>query len=206
MSTQTDLYDGMLADIYTLTKRPDLDAETNLALRTATNNAHFCDAFPRDCSTMLVQLPTSAYLAQLDLPTLFPGFRGISKIRQLDVNFQPMVFAPDQQIEVIELSDIYDDYGTLRSNVAYVAGDKINIRSVIASHGFTVTWFQAPRVRREQYNSWIAQLYPEIILYWAASIVLDTNGNEQKAAKYMGMTQQIHIPFLKSNFLQGEMR
>ena len=142
----------------------------------------------------------------ISLPTLFPGFRGISKIRQLDINFQPMEIAPESAIEVIELSDIYDDYGALKSNVAYVAGDKINIRSMIVSYGYTVTWFQAPKVRRDLYNSWIAQLYPEIILYWAASIVLDTNGNEEKAAKYMAMTQQIHIPYLKSNFLMGEMR
>jgi len=206
MSYQEQLYDGMLEDIYTLTARRDLDAETELALRTATVNAHLCDAFPRDLFVSQVQLPNAAYMASLNIPTLFPGLRALSQIRPLDSNLQPAVLSPENQIAIIELGDIYDDYGQLKNQVAYLAGDSVNVRSWFNSYGYLVSWFKAPMLRRADYNSWIAQLYPTVIIYWAASIVLDTNGNEAKAKKYMDMTTNIHVPFLKANFLLGELR
>lgn len=206
MSYQEQLYDGLLTDIYALTARPDLEAETELALRTATVNAHLSDAYPRDMFTSQVQLPNASYLSSLDVPSLFPGLRGINKITPLDSNLQPVILSPEDEIKIIELGDIYDDYGQLRNNVVYLAGDSINIRSLLNSYGYIVSWFRSPNLRRSTYNSWIAQVYPTIIVYWAASIVLDTNGNEAKAQKYMKMTSDIHLPFLKANFLFGELR
>lgn len=206
MSYQEQLHDGILEDIYALTARRDLDVETELALRTATVNAHLCDAFPRDLFVSQVQLPNAAYMASLNIPTLFPGLRGLSQIRPLDSQMLPMVLSPENQLEIIELGDIYDDYGQLKNQVVYLAGDSVNVRSFMNCYGFLVSWFKSPLLRRAEYNSWIAQLYPTVIVYWAASIVLDTNGNESKAKKYMDMTTQIHVPFLKSNFLLGELR
>lgn len=206
MSAQTDLYQEMLDDILALTARPDLEVETELALRTATLNAHLTDAYPRDLQSTPVQLPNASYLTQLNIPTLFPKLRGLSKVQALDVNYAPLIVSQEKQISIIELGDIYDEYGALRNNVAYIGGDSINIRSLVNSSGYLVSWFKMPLVRRVEYNSWIAQLYPTIITFWAASLVLETNGNEAKAAKYMQMTQQIHVPFLKQNFLLTEQR
>jgi len=206
MTAQTDLFDAMVADVITLTARPDLDAETALAVRTATNNAHLSDAYARDCRTVSVQLPLTTYVTQLDIPTLFPRMRGLNRVQLLDQYYVPITLSTDEQLRIIELGDLYDSFGSLRDNVAYLAGEKLNIRTFLQGYGFLVTYFLAPNVRRDVYDSWIAQLYPDAILYWAASIVLDTNGNEAKAAKYMAMTQQVHIPFLKSSFLLGELR
>ena len=206
MTYQTELFDSMIGDINSLSGRPDLADETQLALRTATNNAHFCDAFPRDLVTTSVQLPNASYLTQLDLPTQFPKLRGLSQLRPLGADYQPVNLPLDQQIKIIELGDIYDDYGAVKTNIAYLAGDKINIRSLHNSYGFIVDWYKAPLVRREEYNSWIAQLYPDVIVYWAASIVLDISGNEEKATKLMKQVQSVCLPYLKSNFLLGELR
>lgn len=205
MSAATDLYDSMVQDVITLTARPDLEAEVELAMRTATNSAHLTDAYARDYQMLPVQLPNASYQTSLDIPTLFPRLRGLASIQPLDVNNLP-IQSPGNSIEVIELGDIYDDFGAVKNNVAYLAGDKLNIRSSVNSNGYLIGWFSAPNTRRENYSSWIAQLYPDVILYWAASIVLDTNGNEAKAAKYMKMTVELHIPFLKANYLLGELR
>lgn len=206
MSFSSDLFDSMIEDIYALTARPDLEGETMLALRAATNNSHFVDAFPRDMQTVEVLLPIPAYAAQLDIPTLFPRLRGLGEVRVLGTDLLPQSSMAGSRIEIIELGDVYDDYGSLKSNIAYVAGDKVNIRNSQLSYGYIVEAFLAPFVRRESYNSWIAQLYPDVILYWAASLVLSTNGNEEKAAKYMGMVEKQFVPFLKANFLLGATR
>lgn len=206
MSVQTDLFDGMVADIISITNRPDLADETALALRTATVNCHLSDAYARDVQVSSIQLPSPVYVTTLNIATLFPKLRGLSLIQAMDVNYTPIAVTPDSRMEIIELSDVYDSYGALRNNIAYIAGNQINIRCLINSYGFFVTWFNLPEVKRDTYNSWIANIYPDAILYWAASIVLDTNGNEAKAAKLMKFTQEINIPFLKANFLLGEQR
>jgi len=206
MSYQQDLFDAMVNDVITLTARPDLAEETALAVRTATNSAHFSDAYPRDLVTQSVQLPNGSYQTSMNIPTLFPKLRGLSAIKALDVNGAPLAVSADSKIEVIELGDIYDDYETLRNNIAYIAGENVNVRSLTSSYGYLVEWFKAPEVRRDTYNSWIAQLYPDVILYWAASLVLDTNGNEEKANKFMKQVQQIHLPYLRNNFLLGVIR
>lgn len=206
MTVQTDLFDGMVADVISITNRPDLSDETALAVRTATVNCHLSDAYARDVQVSSIQLPAPVYATGLDISALFPKLRGLSLIQAMDVNYQPIEVTPESRMKVIELSDVYDSYGALRNNIAYIAGNQINIRSLVNSYGFFVTWFNLPEVKRDTYNSWIASIYPDAILYWAASIVLDTNGNEAKAAKLMRLTQEVNIPFLKANFLLGEQR
>lgn len=204
MSFQTDLYDKLLADILTLTNRPDLEAETELALRTATINAHHSDFYNRDHRTQLVQLPNPSYNSALDIQNLFPRFRGLETVQLLDVNYIPI---NDPEIEIIEIGDILDsEYRFVKNNVAYVAGTTLNIRSNINSYGYSVGWYSSPQTRREEYNSWIAQLYDPVIVFWGAAIVLGTNGNEEKANRYGKMVEQQMIPYMKANYLVGKAR
>lgn len=207
MTIQTDLFDSMLEDIYTLTNRPDLEAETALALKAATTNAHLTDVYPRDCVTDHVQLPNSAGAVALNISTLFPLMRGISTIRPTDIN--GLALAPNDwnHIEVVELGDIYDpEYGNLRTKIAYISGDSLVVRYPINVNGFIVEWIRAPQTRRELYNSWIAQMAPSVIHYWAGAIILNTNGNEEKARSYFSQVEKFYIPQLKSNFLLGAQR
>lgn len=207
MTIQTDLYDEMLENIITLTNRPDLEGETKLALQSATTNAHLTDVYPRDVTSVQVQLPNGANQLALDTPTLFPRIRGISTVRPLDVNQQVISGDRCNQIEVVELGDIRDpEYGNIRNNIAYMSGDKLIIRAPIQGWGFLVDYVQAPQTRREQYSSWVAQLAPSIIWYWAAALVFSTNGNEEKARNYLSQVEKFYIPQLKSNFLITQSR
>lgn len=206
MTWQTDLYDAMLADVISITNRPDLESETAIALRSATTNAHLTDAYFRDCATTQVQLPNGSNQWGIDIATMFPNFRGCGQVRPTDINQNLVILAPESQINVVEMGDIYDDYGSLRTNIAYVSGSSLVVRSPITSYGLAVEWFQAPNTRRAQYNSWIAQMAPSIIIFWAAGIVLTTNGNEEKARNYLNQVEKFYIPQLKQNFLLGVMR
>lgn len=206
MSAQTDLYDALLQDVLELTKRPDLMEESQIALRTATLSIHGRASFPRDLVTSLVKLPNPAYQVALDIQALFPRLRGLNAVRVVDVNFAP-IDTDVGKIEVVEPNDIYDpEYGSVKNNIAYVAGTSINIRTAIEAYGYIVSYYQLPLVRREEYNSWIAQMSPDAIIYQAASIVFSTNGNEEKAASYQKMVREMLFPELVTNFLTGEMR
>lgn len=206
MTWQTDLYDSMLADVISLTNRPDLEAETAIALRSATTNAHLTDAYFRDCAVTQVQLPNGANQWGIDIPTMFPNFRGCGQVRPADINQNLIILPPEQRIEVVELGDVYDDYGSLRTRIAYCSGSTLVVRSPVTSYGLAVEWFQAPNTRREWYNSWIAQMAPAVIVLWAAAMVFSTNGNEEKAKNYLLQVEKLYIPQLKQNFLLGVMR
>jgi hypothetical protein len=207
MSFQTDLYDEMIDGINMLTNRNDLEGETAIALRAATQNAHLSDTYFRDVVTNNVQLPNTSTQAAIDIPTALPGFRGLIDIRGLDINQQPLWSPGSQQIDVVEMGDIYDpEYGNIKNNIAYVSGDKLIIRYPGSVGGYIFEYLRTPQTKRELYNSWIAQEVPAIILYWAAALVLATNGNEEKSRNYLTQVEKFYIPQLKSNFLFGAQR
>lgn len=207
MTFQTDLWDEMLQDIYSLTNRDDLEAETAIALRTATSNAHLSANYPRDVTVTQVQLPNSSNQVAFDMPTLFPNCRGFLDIKPIDSSFNILPLYQNPLIEIVEMGDIYDpEYKNLRTNIAFVSGAQLVVRCPIQCWGYMIQWSVAPQTRRELYNSWIAQMMPSAILYDAASIVLNTNGNEEKSVRYRKMVDDVYYPQLKSNFLLSAIR
>lgn len=203
MSVQTDLFDSIYNDVVALTNRPDLSAETEIAVRTATLSIHHRASFLRDLVTKPVQLPNSAYNVTLDIQVLLERCRGVSSIIPLGSDFAVV----DHKIDLVEIGDIYDpEYGTMKNDIAYMAGTGLNVRCSLPCYGFVVSYYQSPSTIRESYNSWIAQLAPASIIYTAAAIVLTTNGNEEKAKSYREQVQGIHFPELVSNFSTGAQR
>lgn len=204
MTWNTDLYDSIAQDVMTLTGRPDLADETAVAIRTATTSVHSRAAFPRDLRSDLVKLPNASFQSQLDIQVLLPRFRGVSTIRIVDTQFSPV---ESPEIEIVEPDDIYDPvYRSVRNNIAYVAGTSINIRTALAASGYMIEWYQMPATRREDYNSWIAQIQPDPIVYMAAALVFTTNGNDEKAASYTRIVDRQLFPELLSNFVTSKMR
>lgn len=204
MTAQTDLYDQMLADVYTLTNRPDLEAETAVALRSATISIHSRAAFSRDSTVSVVKIPNAAFIFSIDIQLQLPKLRGVSTVRLLDINYNPVEYP---RIEIREMGDIYDpEYQTLLNNIAYIAGTSLTVRSAVAGYGALVEYFKLPETRRDTYNSWIAQLSPDAIVYSAAAKVLLTNGNEEKGKSYLNLVNNSLVPDLISNFATSEMR
>lgn len=199
MTAQTALYDSILDDVIALTNRPDLTTETGVAIRAATISVHSKAAYPRDLMTQLVKIPNASYLTSIDAQLLLPRLRGLSRIQLVDASYAPLEFP---EIAVIEIDDIRDEeYKVYRNNVAYIAGTAVNVRSTSLGYGFLVEYFQLPNVRRDSYNSWIAQLAPDVIVYTAAALVFATNGNEEKSKSYMSLVNSTLQPEMLANFL-----
>ena len=200
----TALYDSIYNDVVSLTNRPDLSAETAVAVRTATISVHNSAAYPRDIETKPVELSNAVYIAALDAQVLFPRLRGISQIVGLDVDFNPL---ETLVIDVVELRDVRDpEYNTWKTNIAYIAGTAINIRVNTPVYGFIIDYFKTPQVAAALYSSWIAMLAPDAIVYLAASIVLSTNGNEEKSKSYNNFYQTVLKPQLDASYLTSIIR
>lgn len=199
----TSLYTQMVSDVISLTKRSDLEEETAVAVRTATLSVHSGAAFPRDLYTSVVKIPNPSYTVAVDAQSL-PRLRGLSTVRFLDSNYNPIEAI---QVEILELDDLVDPvYKSPKTDVCYSAGTSVNMRASIPIYGALITYFQLPKVRPDQYDSWIAQISPDAIVYVAASIVLGTNGNEEKSANYMRLYEKTLKPELIANFLTSAMR
>lgn len=200
MSLWQEIYD----EVVTLTGRPDLSDETTAAIKTATRRIHLADKFPRDLTSQLVQLPNSAYIVSLDIQSTFPRLRDISNISLCDSEGVPLT---TPLIELRELGDIYDPvYKTLVNNIAYLGGTTLNVRSSVPITALLVEYFQIPIVNPVTYNSWIAQLAPDAIIYTAAALVLVNTGNEEKASAFKNLADRQFIPDLVANFSLTEGR
>ncbi len=177
------LFDDTLAEVYTLTGRPDLVAETKIALRQATLAAHLSEVFPRDRVEIPLTL-TSAQIFQLDIPTYFPNWRSFAYIRPYDLttgSFSDIIIGPDQ---FIAPDGIFDEYLIEKVNVAYVAGNNLNIRLSAAYGGLVVGYYQRPVLTPDAaYESWIAREHPAVVILDAAKRVLDIIGYQEAAAR-----------------------
>lgn len=181
MSVQTDLWDAQINDIITITNRPELNAETQLALRMATLKVHLGDKYVRDLvTTQTALLGTSQTLLQIATSTTLQRFRDVAQVQLLDVNGNLLDYP---EIEIVEPGDIYEvGYtGVRKPYIAWLAGTALNVYAACGMYGAQVVWYQSPNVTRDTYDSWIAQLFPDIIVWEGAMFIWNRTGNEAKA-------------------------
>lgn len=210
MATQQEaLYDSLINDLLTLTKRNDEQETLEVHLRSSTTAAHCLAFFPRDLETAVVKLPNASALTALNVPTLFPRLRSFERVRVLDANYNPLDLP---KIDVIEVGEEYDvNYPSyLKDNVAYQAGSSFNIRCLGNSYGFLVQYYSLPFVTRSQYNSWIAQLMPDVIIQMTLQKFYNDIGKEEDAARKSRLLDDGRgnglVWDLKRNFLLGQAR
>jgi len=174
------LFSDTVDEVYSLTNRPDLVAETALAVRQATLSAHRSDYYLKDLVEILLPL-SSASIFQLDIPSYFPQWRNFKYIRPYNTvgasaaSFFLSSLAPDA---------IFDEYLIEKSNVYYVAGTNLNIKLEAAYDAFIVGYYANPILSPEaSYNSWIATDHSAIITIEATIKVFGMIGYEDAAAR-----------------------
>lgn len=184
MSQFSDLISGP-DGVYSLTGRPDLIAETALAVRQATFAAHRSDFYPRDLiDGVQIAVGTAQNNWQLDIPTFFTNWRAMAYVRPYTVaslSLAPLVLGPEQEIAP---DAILDDYLTEKLNVWYVAGSNLNIKLEAAYDGLLCSYYANPIISPEaNYASWVATDFPAVIILDATRRVLGMIGYEEAAAR-----------------------
>ena len=174
--------DDMLTEVYALTNRPDLVVETKAAVKAATLKAHHSDYYSKDIHEVTVTLGVeeSAYVYSLDIYNRVSNYRALKYIRKLDVG----TAEPAEFIEVVELEELFDSYGVSRTDVCYMAGRNIEIKSSTLFNKIVLACYVSPLVTESAYASWVADLYPYVIVYEAARVVFKTIGYDEQSATY----------------------
>jgi len=190
----------LLADIYTITNRPDLVAETKLALKAATLKAHQSDFYPKDLYETGIQWATPAYIQSLEYRSLIPRWRAFKFLRKLDStgriagDFLPLL-TPEQTV---------DKYNVNREDICYLAGQMLEIRSSTQDHYMLVGCYLQPDVTEAFYTSWIAQDHPYLLVYEAARTLFKTIGFDEQSAQMDRLVQEQFVILKQEVTAYGE--
>jgi hypothetical protein len=173
---------SLVADVMTLTNRPDLVNETNLAVKAATLKAHHKDDFIKDFFEASITWTTADYFQTLDYKSVIPLWRKPRYIRKYAST--PGVF-----FKLVEPEKVVDGYGTDRTDIYYVAGANINIRSSTQFQYALVGCYVNPIVTSNGFSSWIADDHPFAIVYEAAAIIFKSIGFDEQVITYRDMVK-----------------
>ena len=193
-------FDELCASVMTLTKRPDLVAKTQLAVRAATLKAHRVDFFYRDLFEVPIKFVTSDYIQTLPVKEVIPLYRKLKYIRKCDEHGNM-----GKLLEIISPTAIFDAYQTEKLDVCYGAGNVINIRSSTSLQYIVFGCYLNPDISVAGYSSWIAEETPFAIIYGAAAEIFKSIGQDEAVNRYeKAMTDELFT--LRTNSITlGEM-
>lgn len=191
---------SLLADVMTLTNRPDLVGETTLAIKAATLKAHQSDDYIKDFQEYSVQFSAADFYQSLEYKALIALWRKPRYIRKF-TNL-PVPGAPGKFLAYIEPEKVVDTYGDSRTDIYYVAGANIQIRSSDLLQYILVGVYTNPDITTTGFNSWIADDHPFAIIYEAAAIVFKTIGYDEQSATFRAMVAE-QLQMLKQHAITG---
>lgn len=184
------------ADVITLTNRPDLSNETELAIRQATLKAHHSDYYPKDLFETGIRFASAAYLQDLQYKSLLPRFRSLKYIRKSDVNN-----ADGKFLEILTPDAVLDQFKRDKENICYLAGDTIHIRSSTQLEYIFFGCYLHPVTDSLGYSSWIADEFPFCIVNEAAATVFKAIGFDEMAASYRQLAQEFMMEMRANSIL-----
>lgn len=189
----------LCSEVYTITNRSDLVAETELAVKSATLKAHSSDFYFKDLRETIISFDSAAYIQSLDYRTLFPKYRSLKYLKKFDTTSNETVEPP---LEVLPPELLIDSYGDRKTNVAYVAGSVIQIKSSTEEQHYSIGIYQHPTVESvDTYASWIATEYPYCIIFEAAAIVFGLQGDATRQAAYRTQALEMYAELRGSNLV-----
>lgn len=174
MASFTEIRD----EVYALTKRSDLVAQTESAIRMATLRAHHLDFWSRDLREEVVDFTTPAFTVTWSYKVAYPRFRSVNYIVKAQHPSNEPYGSP---LENITPLSGYDDYQLQKQNVWYIAGTSMRLSFSEQVRKILIGFYQHPDIVAPAYVSWIADDYPWVIIQRAAERVLSSIGFEDLA-------------------------
>lgn len=183
-------FGAAIAEVITLTKRPDKQAETKAAI----NAAIFWYSNTHDWPQSLVELThpapsTDQYVNNLDLtnPLYFTRFKKMVYIRPEGQRFYIKKWPPDKVIT---------EKGCELTNVWYRSGSTIIYSISILNSPLKIGYQQYPVALVGSSDTyWMLDEMPFVIIYRAASEVFDSAGNKEESDRYAKLAMQLFTAF-----------
>lgn len=186
-------------EVYNLTNRPTLVAETLTAIRSATLKLHQSDYFYKDLFETGIEFSPAGVLVQFEYRTLLPRWRSLKYLRKTNSTG----IEQGTLYEVIVPEAVLDSYHINRQNVCYVAGAYLHVRSAVSLQYALLGCYLNPDITESGFNSWIALDHPYAIVFEAAATVFKMIGDTEKFAAYTTLSA-IQMQELKISNIQAE--
>lgn len=185
-------FSELQSDVVSLTNHPELAVETALAIRSATLKLHLLEFWEEDRVEISIAVSQSDGLYRIQVKEEISALcRHIEYVQKVtDSSFLTRIYP----------TDVFDDYGNMRTNVFYRVGNFLNCRSNTSDLAVLVGYLKAPSTGQDTYSSWIADTYPHIVAVEAASLVFNSIGETDIARKLQSM-QVENLALLKINHL-----
>lgn len=180
----TELYN----EVILITKRPDLDARTKQAIRSATIKAHHSDFYFKDLYEIPVQF-SQLFFLQSFIPTeVAPNFRMAKYIRLWNGGIEGDV---GKFLTPIQIENSLDQYKNIKTDVFYMAGQLLQIRGSTTLDKVLFGCYVNPVITPESsYSSWIANEQPYAIVYEAARQVFKSISHTEQATEYSNLVAE----------------
>ena len=166
----------LVSDVYTLTNRPDLVAETKLAVKAATLKAHQSDFYPKDLFETGITWSDPAYIQSIDYRALIPRWRAFKYLRKYSNGM------PGDFIKMLTPEQVLDSYGYQKADICYIAGEMLEIRSSTEDAYMIIACYVNPITDENNFSSWIALDHPYAISYEAARSIFKQIGFDEQAS------------------------
>jgi hypothetical protein len=188
----------LLSEVYSLTNRPDLVAETKVAVKAATLKMHQADYFWKDLFETGVQFDSEDYVQSLVYRDLFPRWRSVKYIRKSDAA------GANGDFLTLQVPDsILDRYGYQKEDIFYAAGELIQIKSSTSLKYILLGCYLNPDITEAGYTSWIALDHPYAIVYEAAVTVFKAIGYDEQATVFQKLAAE-QLALLKSSNIAAD--
>jgi len=179
----------LLQEVYDLTGRSDRVAETKSAIKAATLKAHKLDFFSKDIFETGIEFTETNFKQSLDVFNLISNYRALKYLKRVtDENDEK-----GKAFTVITPEETLDSYGRNKSDVVYVAGRVLEIRSSVTFDKLLMGCYVFPVITEATYASWVADLYPYAIIFEAARIVFKTLSDAEQVAAYKELVSEEYV-------------
>ncbi len=169
---------SLMSDVYTLTNRDDLVAETKLAVKKATLKMHQSDDFARDIFETAIQWTPIAFIQSLQYANIHPRWRKLKYLRKFNDS------TPGEFFTILTPEETLDRYNVNKENITYLAGDNYEIRSNTEDTFMLLGAYVYPDLGDDTYTSWIADNHPYAIIFDAAATIFKSIGQDEKMASF----------------------
>lgn len=170
----------MLTRTAAITGRPELIALTKIAIRTATIRAHCTSYFHRDEFVQYVNYAPDNSSVWANIGNVFTTVANLRQVKHVQC-VDPTTGGVTEELKYYQVDDTYDTDGWLRNSIWKLEASNVIIRPNVQTGRVKLFGYTLPTVTEEGYASWIADMFPDELAHWAASIVQFRSGNQEIA-------------------------
>jgi hypothetical protein len=156
----------LVDEVYVMTSRSDLTAQSEQAVKLATLKLHGRDYYYKDLVGATLLLPSAEYIQSFDYKTVDTTAQEATKF-----------------FEIIPTEFVTDGYSVNREDVCYMAGSLLNIRSSTPENFYLIGYYQHPDITTANWDSWIANEIPYAIVTEAARRIFKIIGKDDEYAR-----------------------